>query len=297
LFTNLSLSEPAGGPISTWLKLPAPLDSVLFVLRNADGEVRTPLSFHVASDGMSMAQITQTAIATLAQLIARAVAASPLRVGGMFTGLVGITGGPAAGGPRPFGAVPFATADAAITDAAARDLDRALTEMANDDRLVLVLEHEFGPDDLVAIRRLASPPPAARRELVDRLRQRRAELLRRRDEAATQARAAWAAGDLASAETARTRVAAGEVELAASEAAIDQAYELLEPNAERRLDRRIANLARQLANARLLAMSDRARRTPIANIADRIEQRRPRLEVADDAATGSIKILLRTRRE
>ena len=88
-----------------------------------------------------------------------------------------------------------------------------------------------------------------------------------------------------------------EVELAASESALDQACELLEPNAERRLDRRIATMVRQLAGVRQQAIVDRAGRSTIRDIAKRIELRRPRVEVADGAATSSIKILLRTRRE
>ena len=38
VFTNLSMSEPPGGPVSSVLRLPAPLDTVLWVLRNNRGE-------------------------------------------------------------------------------------------------------------------------------------------------------------------------------------------------------------------------------------------------------------------
>jgi hypothetical protein len=37
-FTHLSMSEPAGGPISTYLKLPVSLDTMLYLLRNDQDE-------------------------------------------------------------------------------------------------------------------------------------------------------------------------------------------------------------------------------------------------------------------
>ena len=66
VFTWLSLSEPPGGPISTYLRMPAPLDSMLFLLRNEDAEHRLPMVLHVPTAGLSGAGALSHAIAAYA---------------------------------------------------------------------------------------------------------------------------------------------------------------------------------------------------------------------------------------
>ncbi|MFT5057997.1 MAG: hypothetical protein ACI89E_000768, partial [Planctomycetota bacterium] len=68
-FTYLSLSEPPGGPISSYLKLPAPLDSVLFVLKDEDGDHGIPLHLTMDEGGASMGAILGAVTKSLGLLI------------------------------------------------------------------------------------------------------------------------------------------------------------------------------------------------------------------------------------
>ena len=75
---HLSLSEPDVGPIS-FLKLPAPLDTVIFVLKNEQGEIRLPLAFDFGGGStMGLAEISAKASTAFLRLVTEALAAAPL---------------------------------------------------------------------------------------------------------------------------------------------------------------------------------------------------------------------------
>src|SRR5262249_11459323 len=76
----LSVSEPPNGPISSYLKLPAPLDSVLYLLRDANAQQRLPVNFKVEGDQLSRSEITEVASSALLHLITDAVKAAPMRI-------------------------------------------------------------------------------------------------------------------------------------------------------------------------------------------------------------------------
>ena len=88
-FDNLSMSEPRtvrSPPSSSCL---APLDSVIFLLKDAGGEIKTPVKFGLTDKGISVAEVSAQASLALGRVIASAAAGSALRVGGAVTGLFG----------------------------------------------------------------------------------------------------------------------------------------------------------------------------------------------------------------
>src|SRR6185436_9146400 len=80
VFTDLSLSEPAGGPISTYLKLPAPLDSVLFLLKNERGEHRIAFQVSAPPEGVGGGRLLTSAGEAIGEVVGNAVAAVPARL-------------------------------------------------------------------------------------------------------------------------------------------------------------------------------------------------------------------------
>ncbi len=247
---HLRLSEPPNGPISRYLALPAPLDTVLFLLEDAEGRQRIPVSLRVGPDGAHPAQLATAAASAAAIVIARAVASSPLRVLGTFTDALGLTGNPA---PKPgdfarsFDFEPGDGAGATDGDA----LDALARRLAADPALQVTLYHEFGAADLARAERLASPGADDCRALVARARERRAALSRRREEIAAEARIETALGRETEAEELRARVRAIDAELGLAEAALDRLLELLLPGSERRAPQRTRAAALAIASERL----------------------------------------------
>ena len=90
IFSHLSVREPADGPISSYLRLPAPLDTVLFVLRDANEEVVIPLNVRMGSEGLSTGALVGTAVTTLGTLIGEAIASSPMRIVGGVLDMAGL---------------------------------------------------------------------------------------------------------------------------------------------------------------------------------------------------------------
>lgn len=288
-FAHLSLAEPADGPIARYLALPAPLDTVLFLLEDAEGRQRVPVSISVGRDGISAASIAGAAASAAAVVIARAVASSPLRFAGTFTDMLGLTGG--ATPPPSADARRFAFEPGDVTAPADEDaLETLRRRLAANDSLVVTLVHEFGAADLERAQRLANPDAADCRLLSARLRQRRAELARLREELASESRLAYALGRSEEAERVRERVRSFDRELGLVESALDSLHELLRPGSERRTPERSRAAALAIASERL----ERVRQALIARgIAPaRIEVRRIR-KVEAGAGSGAVTAIPR----
>jgi len=291
VFTDLALSEPAHGPISTYLRLPVPLDAVLFALENEDDEHRVPLSFTVGEQGMSGSQIALAATTALGKLVAEALAAAPLRAAGTVTGLLGLTGGEAA--PVPPARIEFVAGDVALPPAAEAAVAEALAQLDAADDGVLVLEHELGADDVPRAAAFASPDPADAMAVANGLRRRAAEVGRERDLLATQARREILTGldELATV----VRLRALEAELHTLDVALGNALDLTGKDAERRAHQRTRAACRALGEQRLGAVTAALVRARGDAIAGRIETRRPRPEPHKDTGTCG-RVVLAVRR-
>jgi len=249
-FGSLSLSEPSDGPISRWLALPAPLDSVLFLLRNEDGEHVIPLGFRAPPDGLGTGRLAAAAAGALGSVIGRAVASSPLRLLGSVTDLVGVTGGEDAAAPEPPLLLDFAPGDPLPPAGAAALLAPLAGRLADDEDLALVVEHAFGGGDAERALALGNPPVDDARALAERLRLRRAEHLRTRDQLAAEARALYAVGRAQEAALASARLLAEDRALGGVEQSLDRVLSLLDAGAERRASQRARAAAMEFGEAR-----------------------------------------------
>jgi hypothetical protein len=289
--TWLSLREPPGGPISTYLRLPAPLDTVLFLLRNDADEQRLPLRVRIAGHAANRGEVAQAAVDALVAVIADAVASAGKRAGGMLTGAIGLGGDNKV--PDLTAQWPFAAGDPLPATAGAAAL---LAVLRADPTLELVLVHELGDGDLARAATLASPPPAAIRATIASLRQRRLELLDQRARLAPAVVAAYDAGKAHEARSSQQQLARLDLELGELERSLDQALGMLGDDSPRQQRRRAAAAAMALGQKRLAAVVAALRQAAPELPAAQIQVRRPRgVPVADLPQGGVVRAMLRRR--
>lgn len=291
VMTWLSLREPPGGPISTYLRLPAPLDTVLFLLRNEADEQRLPLRLRIAGHAANRGEVAQAAVDALVAVIADAVASAGKRAGGMLTGAIGLGGDNKV--PEVTAQWPFAAGDPLPGPAETAAL---LAALRGDPTLELVLVHELGDGDLARAATLASPPPTAIAATIASLRQRHLELLDQRGRQAPAVVAAYDAGKAHEARAAQRQLARLDRELGELERSLDQALGMLGDDSPRQQKRRAAAAAMALGQKRLAAVAASLRQTAPDLPAAQIQLRRPRgVPVADLPQGGVVRAMLRRR--
>jgi hypothetical protein len=290
VFRWLSLTEPPGGPISTYLRLPMPLPSVLFLLRNDEDEQRVPIAIHLPARGVKTSDVVDAVAEAFAKVVADAVAGAAARAAGVVTGFFDFLW------PKrvlPTAALDFAGGDPALS---VGDLSRIADALARDPQLEAVLAHELGPDDLARAAALASPPPTVVAAHVADLRQRRAELETRRQQLVADLDALYAAARLPEARRGQEALLAHDGMLGALERTLDEALGLLGGDTPRAARRRTDAAARALAQARLDAVAAALRAAVPELAADRLVRRTPRGAASADATGGGrVTIALRRR--
>ena len=251
------------------------MDTVLFLLRNEDGQQKIPLKLNMGPKGLSLGAVASAAAGVLGQLIGDAVASAPLRFGGTLTDIMGMDNSPtpttkdslyveyAGGALQPLGGFELA-------------LQPVVAALRENSELKLLIQQQLGPADLALAERLASPSPEAVNELVSRLRQRKTQIMSSRSQSKANAQAFYLVGNenLGSIEAAKLRVL--DRSLAETEQALDEAFVLLRPGAERRAGRRAKAAARALAQERLDRIESALLNSRIPSIAERIDVRRAR---------------------
>ncbi len=294
VLTDLGISEPSGGPIASVLRLPAPLDAVMFVLEDEDGAIHVPLDFTVPADGVSIGGVTELALVTLGRLVTQALANTPFRVGGAALGLLGLSGGESV--PVPPFVLFFDPGGVAISSTEKHRLQSVVEELLGDEKKIVVLEHLLSESDYGLCAGRANPTEAECRLLSEGLRARRSELGRRRAELSADLRASFAVGDLTRGEEVVERLRVIESELGEVEQSLDRVHELLRPGAERRTDDRTGDLCIDLARRRMEELRRFLRASGVPAVDRRIEVRRPRAEPFLDEGGGRVVVRVKTRR-
>ncbi len=294
LFTDLSLSEPDDGPITRFLKLPASLDTVLFVLRDEDGAIEIPLDFEMSEEGLGAAQITTMAVTTLSLLIADAVMNTPFRVVGTVSSLGSLVLGgddeeeeKTAGDPVVLAFEPGTVVPAS---ASRKELKLLAGRMEDEDDLVLTLRHELGGGDLEEAYLRANPSPEDCHYLIIRLKARRIELLSDRAEVASRARAAYASGFESECSAQTQRLQEIDRELGLVEQSLDRVLELMRPGAERQAIRRARDACIAIGSARLKAVLEAMKEAGVEDADERIRITRPRYHETGGSGGGVVTL-------
>ncbi len=292
-FTWLSLSEPPGGPISTYLKLPAPLDTVLFALRNDVGEQRIPLHFTIPAGGMSRGAVANAGVEALVKVLGDAVTGAAFRATGMLTGALGITANAPAKLPAAAAAFSVGTAApvAPIGDDHADEPFAAVLGALADPGLGVVLSHELSAADLARAAELANPPATLVAANVANLRADRATAIAARERLAVPTAALYAAGRMQDALASRRALADLDARLGRIDAALDEALGMLGAPNRRAALRRTRRAAEAMATARLEAVARDLVTRLGTGVAPRIEIRPPKSVVTEDLASGGQVVL------
>ena len=299
-FAHLSLSEPDGGPISRFLKLPAPLDTVIFVLKNEQGEIRLPLAFDFGGGStMGLAEISAKASAAFLRLVTEALAAAPLRAVGSVTDVVGLGG--LVGGrdrtPKYAGMtaeVEFEVGSAHVDRELAPSLKAIVEAMSKDPLLELEGTHHFGTDDIERARELANPDSDVALKLLQSLRRKRDELSRERGELAVEVRASLTLGRTRDFQEAQEGLVRLSRELGEVESRVDQVAALLGRSAAGKAERRRKRVALDIAQSRMDALMRALIRAGVDQT--RVNLKRPRVPKSDpEQSSARSRILLQTR--
>ncbi len=290
--TDLDISEGPDGPLERILSLPAPLDVVLFVLRDESGTIGIPLSFEMDEDGLSLLSLSGAAVSALSSLVVSAVASSPFRMASALGELTGLSGAEEERDLEPV-LVDYAPASPFVlepTDAAFSELHARLIE---DPRLVVTLRHEFGKEDVALVSQRANPSEQTCLALLSELRAHKADLLSERAAAEEAARAALFTRGAA--HGAEERRLLGEVDrrLGETERALDELVEVLRPGADRKRKTRTKTASLELGNLRLAEtrreiLGSNAREA--ARLAERVRVVRARYKDAELPSGGRVTL-------
>ncbi len=300
VFTYLSISEPDGGPVSTYLRLPGTLGYVLFLLENDADEHRLPIEATVDTERLGSGAMMQAIADAITALVADAVASAPTRVTGTVTGFFGDVLGWFLGwfGVDYSGefvavtvAVPFAAADPLP---GAVDVQAVLDE-AHDEDIELVLIHELGEGDLPRAEALATPPPDVVARTVEHLRTRHAAMDAVRCTLATEIAALYATGRMQEAWVKQEQLVAEDNRLGELEQALDEALTMLAGDTPHAQRRRTQAAAQALGNKRLSIVQDRLRQLAPDLTEERIIVRPARAAVGDLPAGGRVIVTTRRR--
>lgn len=294
VFDSLSLEEGADGPISRILKLPASLDTVLFLLRDANEQQQFTFDFEVPPGGIGTGRVLTHALAKLSEAIAKAVANSPFRVTGVVTNLLGVTGGEP-DLPLPTVSAEFAPGDAALGPAQRESLAEIVERLDDDGEVTVVLRHEIGKDDWAMAEERANPPASTAAEIATRLRRQRAALSREQAEGAALVRTLFAAGRGEEAEKAAASVREIEERAGECEAALESVLSLLSPRADRRRAQRTRAACVDLGDARLRAVRDALLASGVSEIEERVTVRPARGGPVLESGPGRVALIERRR--
>jgi hypothetical protein len=294
LLTDLDVSEPPDGPIFRYLHLPAPLNAVVFALRDENGTLRIPVDFTLAPGGISLDAVAETAISTLGKMIAGAFANAVKRAALAPVSFLGVTGGEAP--PVEPVVLEFAPGERTLPARELARLEPLLERVRDDDRLVVRFAHELGSGDIARAAVRANPSPDDCLALTRQLRSRRAGLLADRGAAAADARAYFAAGNAPKAQGAAVRARELERELGEAEDALDSLYNMLRPGADKQASRRTRDASLALARERLAAVRG-ALLIALPGLETRVDPpSRPKFVEAPGATGGRVTVIAELRR-
>ncbi len=190
--------------------------------------------------------------------------------------------------------VRFAAGATEPQESLAADLREASRLLASKDEFVLVLRHELTAADVRRAAVLANPPQDTCLKIIRGLRQRKAELLFHRETVHAEVMTGFAIGDPQARSIARD-LRGLDRQLAETEEALDQMFEILRSDSPRQSQKRTRATAREIAEIRLLSLRTMLEANLREEARVRIEVRPPRYEVLEGSGGGAVRLELRER--
>ncbi|QOV91472.1 DUF748 domain-containing protein [Humisphaera borealis] len=295
--TDLSVTEPAGGPISKYLVLPAALDIAIGAVEAADKSITIPVKGVTvtpdAAGKYSVGGIGAQIQPAISSIFLNAIAAIPAKA---VTGVASAIGLDAifAGQQKP--EVPIVLAfPAGYTGLEPAELTkmRALAErMKKEPELTISVKHDLGGGDLSIAEVRANPTTADAAALASSLRQRKIELTQLRGDVAASARTRLAVSVGPDVDNAVDRVRVIDRELSRTEDALDRLYDLMRPGADRQAPRRTRVAALDLGQERLDATRQVLVDAGVPDLVDRLKPAKPAFAPGESTEGGTVTITL-----
>jgi hypothetical protein len=291
-FTDLELSEGEDGPVGRYLNLPAPLQTVVFVMRDASGVIEIPISLHVNEGSLSPLEVSRLAITQLSKMIIEAVAKSPFRMLNSVGAVV--FGEPEENQPvMESHALAFESGAMELTARGRTLLLNLSQRMQEDPTLDLVLHHELGQKDVNLLSDRVNPPEILTRRLIEFWQGQRAELVREQKSRLERARVSLLLESDEQVVAQREVLQALYARIAGIDRSLEQTLELLPPRAPHRDARRIRQAAQSLAEARLHAVILELENHGVDNLEERVRSKRPRFESDPAHELAEVRLELR----
>jgi hypothetical protein len=288
VLSDLSISESERGFLSKLFKLPAPLPTVLFILKDAQGAIRIPTRFSVPKDGLSQGQIVTAATGAAGAVIARAVTQSPTRMLKLTTGLLGGSDKESSTTFEPV-TVPFEAGRIALSAAQRIRLEDLFKQLAKDKKLQLTLRHQIGAGDIQQAQALVNPSQQDKLALIERLTHTKTNLLQQRRQLLNEAQATYSSGGMAETFQARETLNAVNTQLGRIEQSLDQILEMMRPGTNYAAQRRTRQAAIAMGKARLMALYNTFTGQ---GLSDRVKIAQPTFTSPQDDSSGIITISL-----
>ena len=292
-FTDLALAEPPDGPISRYLHLPAPLDTVIFILEDQSSAIQIPLNFKVRENKISGGEIFGVAVTAMASVIANAVISSPYRVAGAIGSLV--TEEELDTEEKMTVEIEYGPGEITISGAQLAKIESLIRHLADDKELTATLRHNMGGGDIRQAQLWANPSRQDSLLLVERLRQKRNEIIISRQAISTEARAAYATGDYSVSRDLTLRLRTLNRELGLNERALDTILELSRPRSEHLAQRRTREACISMGRARLESLHKILTGNEIDNALERIKLIRPHFEEVEGTQGGTVIITVNSK--
>jgi len=288
VLTDLSMTEPAEGPLLQLLQLPVSLDTALFILQGPDGSIRLPLRFTVTDQGVSHGQMTQAAVGAAAAVIADAVAGAALRPAMVVARALG---GDSGQNKRqrtleltyPAGVIDVTALQQAELQAMAERLRRSR-------RLSLTVRHQTGSQDLMAAEALVNPPVPDRLAILGHLRAQRRTAFALRDQLTERAYVAHVSGEPSDVRQTSGDLAAVTRQVALLDRSIDALLETLQNGSEHAARRRTREAVLLIAQTRLDMASEILGQGDMPEAAAKVKVTAPSLAVAEGQTQSRIVI-------
>jgi len=248
--TDLALKEAPGGPIAQFFGVGA-IDMVIAGLQDADGSITIPLDLPIKQNRIAMGDIYLDAMGAMTQVMVVAAASAPLKMAAAMGKMMGIEGKKKPTKLPPV-VLAFAPGSSAYDAQSVSRVEQVIRDLQADEHLSVVVQQQFGQDDILRVKERANPSVDEARAIVTELRRKRADLTHLQSEVAGEARGELAAGVApAVTQATLTRLAAIEREMAQTDDALDSTSDLLRPGADRQANRRTRAAALQLAKERI----------------------------------------------
>lgn len=284
---SIRIKDSPDGKLARLFQLsaaPAPLDVLIVTAEDADGALSLPTKVVYKTGQLDVGTIIRSAAGSVGAQLLKAFAAVPTKA----LSLVGID----LNTEKDLSPVviEFEPGESTLTPDQILQIDTIIDRLRKDPTLQIALEHRLGSSDYDLVNQRANPDPADAAALATRLRKQKHDLQKQLVELSTQFRLAMSGRDPDWATQLQGQLQSVSEKLSQTEDALDHAFELIRPGADRDSERRTKSAALELARWRLSTIRQPILDSGVKQIQDRVSGPQPTASVDPDSSQGRVVI-------